>query len=409
MDLQKLKERYPILVSYMEKQHYSWQYVKHVKNEARWILRESENYGWKTYDDVYQACVKKYSNKYTLLYKRKMLRVIEQFVSENILPDGSLHVHKASYYDNLCDEYKRFINVYRGVIKSKQDNPLHYHKSCECSACSFLFRLQEQGIYSLEDVTEEDVMNIFTSNKKLIGSYHFRMENVFVLKHCESFYSPGLCKRIISYFPDTRIKRKNIQYLSKFEIEKIRDVLNENSMLSFQERAIGLLAFYTGLRSCDIAALRFSDIDWEKDIISITQQKTGTPLVLPLRAIVGNAIYDYIMKERPKSKEDFIFLKVNVPHKRLHSSNLYAISAKIMKAAGIRNESGTSKGLHLFRHHLATTLLENGIETPIIEKTLGHYSASSLETYLKADFKHLKECALSIDIYPIRKEVFNGI
>lgn len=58
MDLQRLKERYPILVSYMENQHYSWQYIKHVKNEARWILRESENYGWKTYDDVYQTCVK---------------------------------------------------------------------------------------------------------------------------------------------------------------------------------------------------------------------------------------------------------------------------------------------------------------------------------------------------------------
>ena len=205
------------------------------------------------------------------------------------------------------------------------------------------------------------------------------------------------------------IKRKNIQYLSHSEIEKIRDILNKNSVLSFQERAIGLLAFYTGLRSCDIAALRFSNIDWEKDIISITQQKTGKPLVLPLRAIVGNAIYDYIIKERPKSKEDFIFLKVNVPHKRLHSSNLYAISAKIMKAAGIRNGSGVSKGLHLFRHHLATTLLENGVETPIIEKTLGHYSASSLDTYLKSDFKHLKECSLSIDAYPIKKEVFNEI
>mgnify|MGYP000650600227 FL=1 len=140
---------------------------------------------------------------------------------------------------------------------------------------------------------------------------------MFVLKHCESFYPPGLCKRIISYFPNIRVKRKNIQYLSHSEIEKIRDILNENSVLSFQERAIGLLAFYTGLRSCDIAALCFSNIDWEKDIISITQQKTGKPLVLPLRAIVGNTIYDYIIKERPKSKEDFIFLKVNVPHKRL--------------------------------------------------------------------------------------------
>ena len=75
MDLQRLKERYPILVSYMENQHYSWQYIKYVKNEARWILRESENYGWKTYDDVYQTYVKKYSNKYTLLYKRDIMEL----------------------------------------------------------------------------------------------------------------------------------------------------------------------------------------------------------------------------------------------------------------------------------------------------------------------------------------------
>ena len=90
----------------MENQHYSWQYIKHVKNEARWILRESENYWWKTYDDAYQTCFKKYSNKYTLLYKRKMIRVMELFVSDNILPEGLLHVQKASYYDYLCNEYE---------------------------------------------------------------------------------------------------------------------------------------------------------------------------------------------------------------------------------------------------------------------------------------------------------------
>jgi len=31
---------------------------------------------------------------------------MELFVSDNILPDGLLHVHKASYYDNLCNEYE---------------------------------------------------------------------------------------------------------------------------------------------------------------------------------------------------------------------------------------------------------------------------------------------------------------
>ena len=35
-----------------------------------------------------------------------MIRGMELFVSDNILPDGLLHVHKASYYDNLCNEYE---------------------------------------------------------------------------------------------------------------------------------------------------------------------------------------------------------------------------------------------------------------------------------------------------------------
>jgi len=41
----------------MEDHNYSLQYIRHIKNESLWILRESENYDWKTYDDIYQTCV----------------------------------------------------------------------------------------------------------------------------------------------------------------------------------------------------------------------------------------------------------------------------------------------------------------------------------------------------------------
>ncbi len=99
MDLQELKIKYPLLLSYMEAQNYSWQYIKHIKNESLWILRESGNYDWKTYDDIYQTCVEKYTNKYTLNYKRKMLLVIKRFVLESVVPDGSLHTHIVIYID----------------------------------------------------------------------------------------------------------------------------------------------------------------------------------------------------------------------------------------------------------------------------------------------------------------------
>jgi hypothetical protein len=47
-------------------------------------------------------------------------------------------------------------------------------------------------------------------------------------------------------------------------------------------------------------------------------------------------------------------------------------------------------------------LLGNGIAQPIISKITGHISPNSLEPYLSSDFVHLKECALSIEQFPVR-------
>ena len=87
---------------------------------------------------------------------------------------------------------------------------------------------------------------------------------------------------------------------------------------------------------------------------------------------------------------------------------MFDISKLIMKVAGIRETEGNRKGLHLFRHRLATDLLGNGIPQPIISSILGQIAPKSLDTYLSADFKHLKECALSIERFPVSEEVFRN-
>ena len=69
---------------------------------------------------------------------------------------------------------------------------------------------------------------------------------------------------------------------------------------------------------------------------------------------------------------------------------------------------GDRRGTHIFRHLLAITLLENEVPQPVISSTLGHTSPDSVEAYLSADFKHLQRCGLSIENFPVRKEVFNG-
>jgi integrase len=406
MDLQNLKNNYPLLLSYMEAKHYGRQYIRFIEKEINWILDKSENYGWKTYDDVYQTYAEKWKNKHTLANRTRGLLVIKRFDLESQMPDGRKHYHKPSNYDYLSEEFKLFIDAFRNAIKGKTNKS--YYKSMEYSACSFLLRLQKKGINTLDSITEESIFNLFAEDDKINGSYGFKYYVKTVFKINAPFYHSDTCLKIISYLPSFQRRKKNVQYLTKDEIKQVRSVLDNDTSLSLQDKAIGLLAYYTGLRSCDIAALSLDEIDWERDLIHIGQQKTGVPLTLPLRATVGNALFDYIAKERPEVTENIIFLTVNAPYRRLHTSNLNAICATIMKKAGIRNNAGDRRGFHLFRHHLATSLLENGIQQPVISSTLGHQSPDSLNSYLSSDFSHLKECALSIDCFPVGKKVFQS-
>ena len=70
-------------------------------------------------------------------------------------------------------------------------------------------------------------------------------------------------------------------------------------LVSARDAAITLLALTTGLRACDIIALRLADVDWRGQTIAIVQQKTGNPLTLPLPALVVGRLAGYVLDERP--------------------------------------------------------------------------------------------------------------
>jgi integrase len=190
------------------------------------------------------------------------------------------------------------------------------------------------------------------------------------------------------------------------EVNDIHETLNNGDNLSLRDTAIGLLLFFTGIRGCDIAFLEFNSIDWNKEEIRLVQQKTSNNLVLPLTITIGNAIYDYITKERPKIVDTHIFLNEIKPYSPVKAHTIRNVSKKLYKAAGVRQSKGDRRGTNLFRHNLATTLVGNGITRPVISDILGHSDPNSLDRYLFADVIHLRECALSIENFPINEEVF---
>ncbi len=128
---------------------------------------------------------------------------------------------------------------------------------------------------------------------------------------------------------------KIIEIYNDKELAALRTTLSPG-MLTKRDTAICRLLLETGLRAIDVCALRLKDIDWEKDCISIIQNKTKKPLILPLRASYGNDIADYILNERPGSGSDHVFLKTFAPFGRLGTGIVYEILKKLEELAGIK-------------------------------------------------------------------------
>lgn len=402
MDILHLKEKVIGLVAYMKEVGYTSQYIWYINHLTKWIVSNSMCYEWQNYADIEHTLAKLWHNKHTFANKSRLLRIIQRYDEEASLPDGHKHYHKPSNYNQLCGEFMKVVDIACKFIgKDTKMVP-----TIKVAMSSFFLTLQKYGINSLDAIDEEAVQMVFSPNDMPIRSHSFKYSVEYGLKKCVPYYNDGIIEHIMSYLPTIPNSRKNIQYLTEAEIEAIKHVLEHDKTISLQDKAIATIALYTGLRSCDISALTMKDFDWEGDLIIITQSKTGTALTLPLRAVVGNAIYDYLVEERPKCYEPYVFLTVNSPYRKLHTSNLNAICVKIMHKAGIRLKASERKGLHLFRHHVATSLLRAGVQQPVISSTLGHASPKSLNPYLNAEFKSLKECALSIENYPVRKEVF---
>jgi len=409
MNVQNLRDNYPKLISYMEASGYSKSYVNSFKWEIEKILVAVDSKEWSCYTDVYLEYTKTSHLPDFLRNKRTIIGAIEQFDVYGRYPDGRRRheLFERGSYPLLSPEFKSVIDLYCEVEKKRGKKPATIYTGSH-NASTFFLSLQQKGINNLDKTTEEAVLSIFMSlDEKLLRSCSYKKNIAAVLKACIP-YHPETCPRLLAFLPALRETRKNIQYLTSEEIQKVKASLADGkNLLTLRDKAIGVLALYTGLRGCDIAGLTFDAINWDRDIIYLRQQKTEIPLELPLTTVVGNAIYDYLTSERHHTASRYIFVSQHKPYDRLKNRSIGNVSVRIMKNANIRQSKGDRKGFHIFRHHFATTLLENGVPQPVISRTLGHTSPDSLELYLRADFSHLKECAINIERFPVPKEVFS--
>jgi integrase/recombinase XerD len=153
-----------------------------------------------------------------------------------------------------------------------------------------------------------------------------------------------------------------------------------------------LIAAY-GLRGCDIAGLRLSDIDWRAGAIHVRQRKTGHPLHLPLTDPVAAALLTYLREGRPRCAYREVFLTVTAPIVPIRRQAVgYAFRNWVRRSA----VDIPFEGVHCLRHAYAACLLRRGISLKTIGDLLGHRSTESTCVYLRLNVDDLREVALPL-------------
>ena len=257
----------------------------------------------------------------------------------------------------------------------------------------FLMHLNERNVKHVPAITEKDILTFVSShptNKVNIVSalrvlFRFWREEHIVDDRFEELfdtYKTHKPERIPSYFTAN-------------EVMRIEQSVSRNSANGKRNYAMLLLASRLGLRASDIANLQFSDIDWDKNMITLTMQKTKKVIELPLLADVGNAIIDYLRHGRPKSDSQNVFLSGNAPYVAATKNMVCAAINGIILRSGV-DTSGKHHGPHSLRHSLASAMLNGGSMMPVISESLGHRSTQTTLAYLKIDIRSLQKCALPV-------------
>ena len=257
----------------------------------------------------------------------------------------------------------------------------------------FLMHLNERNVKHVSAITEKDILTFVSShptNKVNIVSalrvlFRFWREEHIVDDRFEELfdtYKTHKPERIPSYFTAN-------------EVMRIEQSVSRNSANGKRNYAMLLLASRLGLRASDIANLQFSDIDWDKNMITLTMQKTKKVIELPLLADVGNAIIDYLHHGRPKSDSQNVFLSGNAPYVAATKNMVCAAINGIILRSGV-DTSGKHHGPHSLRHSLASAMLNGGSLMPVISESLGHRSTQTTLAYLKIDIRSLQKCALPV-------------
>lgn len=298
--------------------------------------------------------------------------------------------HKTKVYDTLPQWCKDSIDPFL-KMKEKEQWDESTVTMYETAIVRFSKYLVLQGLTSYSDLTPE-----------IIKQFHVQDE------HATPEAKNAYRCRIIKYL-EWMERRKELPYGISNALprvatsgERIIEVLSEDDLRKIEERrkqastpiqlrdaAIIQCGLDLGFRSCDIVALRTSDIRWKDKLIRIIQDKTEVEHWTPMSNAVGNALYKYIKEGRPKVEgETHVFLSMVAPFGPI---KIYCCE-DAMKRYGF-----STRKFHSVRRTFGTNTMKSGATIDETANALGHTDTGNVHKYTLLDQERMQMCCLTLE------------
>lgn len=333
------------------------------------------------------------------------------------------------YHDNGKIKYKSVYARTLSEIKEKMAEVYSIKQTCTVSAMkltvhdvaqqwltSAKLRVKESSYANYESIISKHILPILggelmsnLTTSKLNDFIHYKLNNgrlngkgglsaksvrdiMTVYRSIESFAAREYGIRE-THFTMPKIEKKQTDVLTAFERKRLENHLIHNQN---NTNISVLLCLFTGLRVGELCGLRWGDIDFENETVSVRRtvqriNKHGSSEVVigspksksSVRIVpVPNFILN-ILKQKKKGNDFYIITGTCKPAEPRTMQNRFKA---ILKVCGIR-----SVNFHLLRHTYATVCIETGFDPKTLSELLGHADASiTLNRYVHSSMQMKK-------------------
>ncbi|MEQ2028001.1 site-specific tyrosine recombinase XerC, partial [Xenorhabdus szentirmaii] len=215
------------------------------------------------------------------------------------------------------------------------------------------------------------------------------------LGHVRHLFGWLVKRQYLLYNPALSLERPRTEkrlpghILSEQEIQRILSLTLDESPMGVRDRAMMETLWSSGIRRSEAQRLQVGDVDFSHGVIFIRQGKGRKDRMVPLGQSAMDWLQRYLNDVRPRLVwgKDPGHLFLSRRGKVMSGSSMTLLVRDALHRAGIEKPGAC----HLFRHSMATQMLENGADTRHIQAILGHASLDSTQIYTHVAIGHLKK------------------